>query len=98
MKRLSIVIPAFNEAFRIGYTLIYVRDYLSRQHYDFEVLVVDGGSTYVPVDWFDGRGSKVHSARTFLVVLLELLTIKCRSIAGVYGGVGRRGQSDGVRG
>jgi dolichyl-phosphate beta-glucosyltransferase len=38
----------------------------------------------VPVDWFDGRGSKVHSAGTFLAVFLELLTIKWRSAMGSY--------------
>ena len=45
MKRLSVVIPALNEADRIGRTLAYIREYLSRQSYDVEVLVVDDGST-----------------------------------------------------
>src|SRR3989344_5449028 len=42
--RLSIIIPAYNEAHRITNTLISIRDYLSRQGYDWEVLVVSDGS------------------------------------------------------
>ena len=44
MKRLSVVIPALNEAGRIGGTLEYIREYLTRQPYEAEVLVVDDGS------------------------------------------------------
>ena len=42
---LSVVIPAYNEAKRITTTLISIRDYLSKQAYDWEVLVVNDGST-----------------------------------------------------
>ena len=42
---LSVVIPAFNEAERIGYTLEKVVSYLSDQAYSWEVLVVDDGSS-----------------------------------------------------
>lgn len=42
--RFSLVIPAFNEASRIGDTLEHVFDYLGRQPYDSEVIVVDDGS------------------------------------------------------
>ena len=42
--RLSLVIPAYNEAGRIGDTVTQVCGYLDRQHYDWEVIVViDGG-------------------------------------------------------
>jgi dolichyl-phosphate beta-glucosyltransferase len=41
---LSLVIPAYNEAGRIGGTVTRVCDYLDRQSYDWEVIVViDGG-------------------------------------------------------
>jgi dolichyl-phosphate beta-glucosyltransferase len=43
--RLSVVIPAFNEARRIGDTLKHVREYLGKQGYASEVIVVDDGST-----------------------------------------------------
>ena len=43
--RLSVVIPAYNEAGRIGGTLESIEAYLSRQPYDSEVIVVDDGST-----------------------------------------------------
>lgn len=42
---LSVIIPAYNEAKRITDTLVSVRDYLSKQSYDWEVLVVNDGST-----------------------------------------------------
>lgn len=42
--QLSLVIPAYNEAGRIGATVTHVCDYLDRQSYDWEVIVViDGG-------------------------------------------------------
>ncbi|MBI1317592.1 MAG: glycosyltransferase [Candidatus Hydrogenedens sp.] len=42
--RLSLVIPAFNEAQRLPGTLRLVREYLSRQDYESEVIVVEDGS------------------------------------------------------
>jgi dolichyl-phosphate beta-glucosyltransferase len=42
--RLSLVIPAYNEAGRIGGTVTHVSAYLDRQQYDWELIVViDGG-------------------------------------------------------
>src|SRR3989344_5507330 len=41
---LSVIIPAYNEAHRITDTLISIRNYLSKQSYDWEVLVVSDGS------------------------------------------------------
>jgi dolichyl-phosphate beta-glucosyltransferase len=42
---LSVVIPAFNESSRLGPTLRRVVDYLRRNGEDYEVLVIDDGST-----------------------------------------------------
>ena len=42
---LAVVIPAFNEAERIGDTLERVVSYLSGEAYSWEVVVVDDGST-----------------------------------------------------
>jgi dolichyl-phosphate beta-glucosyltransferase len=41
---LSVVIPAFNEEERIGSTLKQVCEYLSRQSYTWEIVLVDDGS------------------------------------------------------
>ncbi len=41
---LSVIIPAYNEGNRIKKTLVSVGDYLSKQNYDSEILVVDDGS------------------------------------------------------
>lgn len=41
---LSVIIPAYNEAKRIPDTLKKIREYLVKQDYDFEVIVVDDGS------------------------------------------------------
>ncbi|MBN2055622.1 glycosyltransferase family 2 protein [bacterium] len=43
--RLSVIIPAFNEENRIGNTLMSVQNYLKRQSYGSEILVVDDGSS-----------------------------------------------------
>lgn len=42
--RLSVIIPAYNEEKRIGKTLDEIGGYLTRQAYDWEILVADGGS------------------------------------------------------
>ncbi len=42
---LSVVIPAYNEQSRLGNTLQAVCDFLKRQAYDWEIIVVDDGST-----------------------------------------------------
>ena len=42
---LSVVIPAFNEAQRIGATLEQVERYLSAQSYSWELVVIDDGSS-----------------------------------------------------
>ena len=42
---LSIVIPAYNEAHRLPATLLKVKEYLSHQSYDSEIIVVNDGST-----------------------------------------------------
>jgi dolichyl-phosphate beta-glucosyltransferase len=41
---ISIVIPAYNEAKRLAPTLISIRDYISKQEGEFEVILVDDGS------------------------------------------------------
>jgi len=45
MPHLSIVIPAYNEEDRIGRTLTETFDYLDRQNYSSEVIVVNDGSS-----------------------------------------------------
>jgi len=42
---LSVIIPTYNEEKRLPGTLPSINDYLSRQSYDYEILVVDNGST-----------------------------------------------------
>jgi dolichyl-phosphate beta-glucosyltransferase len=45
IKELSVVIPAFNEAMRIGATLRRVSEYCGSRFDRFEIIVVDDGST-----------------------------------------------------
>ena len=45
MTKLSVVIPAYNEEKRIESTLKKCLDYLNSQRYDFELIVVDDGSS-----------------------------------------------------
>ena len=43
-KKLSVIIPAYNEGHRIGKTLLEVNGYLSRQNFDYEIIVVVDGA------------------------------------------------------
>ena len=45
MPYLSVIIPAYNEEKRISKTLLSVDQYLTKQSFDYEILVVNGGST-----------------------------------------------------
>jgi dolichyl-phosphate beta-glucosyltransferase len=42
---LSVIIPAYNEEKRLPRTLREINDYLSRQNFDYEIIVVSDGST-----------------------------------------------------
>lgn len=44
MKKLSVIIPAYNEENRIVRTLKDVDSYLEKQNYDYEIIVVDNNS------------------------------------------------------
>lgn len=60
---LSIVIPAYNEAARLGPTLERILAYLAAQALDWEVQVVDDGSsdqTAAVAEAFAGRGVSLH--------------------------------------
>jgi len=48
--RLSLVIPAYNEAGRIGGTVTHVCEYLDRQPYDWELIVVIDGGPKIAAD------------------------------------------------
>ena len=45
MTYLSIIIPAYNEEKRIGATLDKIHSFFKTKNYDFEVMIVDDGST-----------------------------------------------------
>jgi len=51
---LSVIIPTYNEAGKILNTLSSTRDYLSRQSYDWDVIVVNDGSTNNTAELVDG--------------------------------------------
>ncbi|GMW00596.1 MAG: hypothetical protein AMXMBFR84_17330 [Candidatus Hydrogenedentota bacterium] len=76
--RLSVIIPAYNEADRIGSTLTAYLAYLNKQSYRFEIIVVDDGSKDGTTDvvrnsfpgvqvigYYPNRG-KGHAVRTGL--------------------------------
>lgn len=44
MQKLSVVIPAYNEEHRIGATLKDISGFLSKQSFDYEILVVNDGA------------------------------------------------------
>jgi len=59
--RLSLIIPAYNEAGRIGGTVTQVCAYLDRQAYDWEVIVViDGGAASAAGEARAAAGSRTN--------------------------------------
>jgi glycosyltransferase involved in cell wall biosynthesis len=44
MKKLSVIVPAYNESERIGATLLAMNEYFGRQNYDYEIIVVVDGA------------------------------------------------------
>ena len=57
--QLSLIIPAYNEAGRIGATITHVCEYLDRQAYDWEVIVVvDGGPKETAAEARAAAGSR----------------------------------------
>lgn len=53
---LSVVIPAYNEADRIGSTLKSVSDFLSKKKWEYEIIVIDDGSKDGTVNTVNGLG------------------------------------------
>lgn len=60
---LSVVIPAYNEGERIERTIKSIDEYLSRQNYEYEILVVSDGSNDNTVDLVYGLESSVRGLR-----------------------------------
>lgn len=60
---LSVIIPAYNEAKRIGSTLQAVCGWLSRQSYDWEVIVVDNRSSDGTADAVRAVMQQYHAIR-----------------------------------
>lgn len=61
---LSVVIPAYNEEGRLGPTLARIQEYLGRQDYDWEILVVDNASADRTAEVAREAGVEVlHEAR-----------------------------------
>lgn len=61
--RLSVIIPAYNEERRIEKTLLSVNDYLSKQSYDYEILVVSDGSRDKTVDVVSGLAGRISGLK-----------------------------------
>lgn len=60
---LSVIIPAYNEEKRIEKTLLSVHEYLSKQNYEYEILVVNDGSKDQTVAVVTGLSSQVKNLR-----------------------------------
>ncbi len=63
MKKLSVVIPAYNEAERIGATLTSVHNFLIKQTYAYEILVVNDGSRDNTSSLVSSMASKIKNLR-----------------------------------
>lgn len=67
VRDLSLVIPAFNEEHRIGKTLIENMEFLCRQKFNWEMIIVDDGSTdntcMIVQDWVNRDPEKIRLLR-----------------------------------
>jgi dolichyl-phosphate beta-glucosyltransferase len=59
MKELSMIIPAYNEAARIGPTLLSFYNFLATKEISFEIIVVDDGSTDQTVELVKGLKTEI---------------------------------------
>lgn len=66
---LSIVIPAFNEEFRILGTLGKIHKYFSNKGFDFEIIVVDDGSTDNTVKVIEGFKERLSPDRHTIKII-----------------------------
>lgn len=60
---LSVIIPAYNEEKRITVTLLDIDKYLSRQNYDYEIIVVSDGSKDNTAEVVRGFQAKIRNLR-----------------------------------
>lgn len=60
---LSVIIPAYNEEKRIGSTLKSIDEYLRRQNYDYEILVMSDGSKDGTVGFVKNLESEIRGLR-----------------------------------
>lgn len=63
MQKLSVVVPAYNEQDRIGQTLLAVSEYLRKQSYNYEILVVSDGSRDNTADVVQKLESQITNLR-----------------------------------
>lgn len=64
---LSVIIPAYNEAKRIGNTLLDIDKYLSEQDYSYEILVVVAGATDNTEEVVENYKKLVRNLRTMVL-------------------------------
>jgi len=60
---LSVVIPAYNESERIGKTLVSVDAFLKKEPYNYEIIVVDDGSSDDTVELVHSHASTVNNLK-----------------------------------
>ncbi|HUV81069.1 MAG TPA: dolichyl-phosphate beta-glucosyltransferase [Patescibacteria group bacterium] len=61
--RLSVIIPVYNEEKRLPKTLKDIDGYLSKQPYDYEILVVDNGSTDKTVQFVKDSAERIRGLK-----------------------------------
>ncbi len=78
MTKISVIIPAYNEASRIGETLRKIVRYLESKKFDYEIIVVDDGSS-------DGTAEIVRGFKNSRLKLLENKINRGKGYAVRYG-------------
>jgi len=73
---LSVIIPAYNEERRLPKTLEEIDKYLSRQSYDYEILVVNDGSKDRTVEIAKNLAPKINPSTSLRIDGERSRTIK----------------------
>jgi len=70
-KHITVVIPAYNEQGRIAQTLFEIKDYLSQQNYESDIVIIDDGSSDLTAEVIrvvDIYGSELKDQRAGAIV------------------------------
>ena len=74
---LSLIIPAYNESRRIGFTLEQTQSYFNTQSYSWEIIVVDDGSTDDTVEVVENATQNIENIQIIRISPNPMVLVPC---------------------